>query len=207
MFSFLKGTIVSKQLNTPFGTFLILDVNNVGYSILVNRKTLSNLPSEGSQVTIFTQLIHKEDTMYLCGFITLQERDLFNFLQSVSGIGVKVAMNLLSELEPLEIVTAVIKQDYKVLAKTKGIGPKIAQRIVLELKDKMTSWRPAFEEEKKSKSEFKQIDSYIETESVLLSLGYSSEETKEALEVAIKKAAKKEDSEELIQLALKWLSR
>lgn len=206
MFSFLKGNIVSKQLNTPFGTFLILDVNNVGYSILVNHKTLNKLPAEGTCVTIFTQLIHKEDNMYLCGFTSSQERDLFNFLQSVSGIGVKVALKLLSELEPLEIISAVIKQDYKVLSKTKGIGPKIAQRIILELKDKMVNWRPELEKQPEINKEVKQLESFVEAESVLLSLGYSNDEIAEALKVSLEKVEDKNDTEELLQTALKWLS-
>ncbi|MEW5819857.1 MAG: Holliday junction branch migration protein RuvA, partial [Cyanobacteriota bacterium] len=173
MYSFLKGRIVSKQQNTPFGTFLILEVNNIGYSILVNKKTLEKLPNEGSTVAIYTQLIHKEDNMYLCGFTSAQERDLFNFLQSVSGIGVKVAQNLLGELEPLEIMSAVIKQDHKALSKSKGIGPKIAQRIVFELKDKMVNWRPEFEKHSKETTEVQKIESYIEAESILISLGYN----------------------------------
>ncbi len=206
MYSFLKGTIAAKQQNTPFGTFLILNVNNVGYSILVNPKTLNKLPAEGSEVTIFTQLIHKEDNMYLCGFTSPQERDLFNFLQSVSGIGVKVALRLLGELEPLQIITAVIKQDHKALAKSKGIGPKIAQRIVLELKDKMVNWRPQFEKQPEISTELQQIESYVEAESVLISLGYSDDEIKEALKIALQKAKDKDNTELILQEALRFLS-
>lgn len=206
MYSFLKGTIIAKQQNTPFGTFLILDVNDIGFSIMVNKKTLDKLPKEGSKITIYTQLVHREDTMYLCGFYSPQERDLFNFLQSVSGIGVKVALKLLSELEPMQIISSVIKQDYKALAKSKGIGPKIAQRIVLELKDKMVNWRPEFEKQPNLSTEIQQLESYIEAESVLISLGYSNEEIKEALNVAMERVSDQEDTELLLQEALKWLS-
>lgn len=206
MYSFLKGKITSKQPNTPFGTFLVLEVNNIGYSILVNQKTLDTLPAEGSQITIYTQLIHREDTMYLCGFTTSQQRDLFNFLQSVSGVGVKVAQNLIGNLEPLEIISAVIKQDYKTLSKAKGIGPKTAQRIVLELKDKMINWRPELEKQQDIKTDIQQLESYIEAESVLLSLGYSNEEIVDALNTAMEKIEQKEDTEKLLQEALRWLS-
>lgn len=206
MYSFLKGSIVTKQQNTPFGTFLILDVNGVGYSVMVNAKTLNKLPKEGSNVTVFTQLVHKEDSMYLCGFLSSQERDLFNFLQSVSGIGVKVALKLLGELAPLELIGAVIKQDYKALAKTKGIGPKIAQRIVLELKDKMINWRSELEKEPDIKTEVQQLESYIEAESVLLSLGYTNDEIQYSLKLALESVKDKDDTEELLQQALKFLS-
>ena len=206
MYSFLKGTIISKQQNTPFGTFLILNVNNVGYSIMANFKTLNKLPAEGSEVTVYTQLIHREDNMYLCGFITPQERDLFNFLQSVSGVGIKVALRLLGELEPLAIITAVIKQDHKALSKSKGIGPKIAQRIVLELKDKMVNWRPQFEKQPELTTEIELLDSYIEAESIMISLGYSEEEIKESIKIALKNAKDKNDTEQILHEALKFLS-
>jgi Holliday junction DNA helicase RuvA len=205
MYSFLRGSIVAKQPNTPFGTFLVLDVNGVGYSVMVNQKTLQKLPSTGT-ITIYTQLIHREDSMYICGFYSSQERDLFNFLQSVSGIGVKVALKLLEELEPLEIISAVIKQDHKVLSKTKGIGPKIAQRIAFELKDKMVNWRPELEKEPTAKTEMQQLESYVEAESVLLSLGYGENEIRESLTIALENVEDKDNTEELLQASLRWLS-
>jgi Holliday junction DNA helicase RuvA len=205
MFSFLRGDIAAKQPNTPFGTFLVLEVNGTGYSIMVNIKTLNKLPDKGN-VIIYTQLIHREDTMYLCGFLSPQERDLFNFLQSVSGIGVKVALKLLGELEPLDIISAVVKEDYKILTKTKGIGPKIAQRITFELKDKMVNWRPELEKQPKIQTQAKQLASYIEAESVLLSLGYNEGEIKESLSIAMDSIKDQEDTEALLQSALRWLS-
>ncbi|MGD9580279.1 MAG: Holliday junction branch migration protein RuvA [Vampirovibrionia bacterium] len=207
MFSFLKGTIASKQQNTPFGTFIILEVNNVGYSILVNQKTLDKYPKEGANIVIYTQLIHREDTMYLCGFYSAQERDLFNFLQSVSGVGVKVALNILNNLTPVEIISAVIKQDHKALSKSKGIGPKIAQRMVLELKDKMINWRPELEKQQDIKtSDIQDLESYVEAESVLISLGYNDDEIKNALNTALQKIEDETDTEKLLQEALRWLS-
>lgn len=206
MYSFLKGTIITKQFSTPFGTSLIFEVNGIGFRLMVSTKTLNKLPIEGSQSIIYTQLIHREDTMILCGFISSQERDLFNILLSVSGIGTKVALKLIGDLEPIELISAVIKQDYKKIAATKGIGPKIAQRIVLELKDKMINWRSELEKASEIKSDMQPLDSYIEAESVLLSLGYSTEEIKEALKVSAEKTKNQSDTEEVLQNALKWLS-
>lgn len=207
MFSFLKGTIASKQQNTPFGTFIILEVNNVGYSILVNQKTFDKYPKEGSNIVIYTQLVHREDTMYLCGFYSAQERDLFNFLQSVSGVGVKVALNILNNLNPVDVISAVIKQDHKALCKSKGIGPKIAQRLVLELKDKMINWRPELEKQQDiATSNIKDLESYVEAESVLISLGYDEDEIRNALNTSLNKIEDNTDTEKLLQEALKWLS-
>lgn len=207
MFSFLRGKVASKHINTPFGTFVVLDVGNIGYSVQVNGSTLAQLPVEGEETTLHTQLIHKEDNMYLCGFLHAQERDLFNFLRSVSGIGVKVALNILNERQPLEVISAVVKQDHKALAKTKGVGPKMAQRIILELKDKMVNWRPQFETQSSTNKEFSQLESYIEAESVMLSLGYSSQEIQTALAKALEDLENKEDTEQLLVESLKLLSQ
>jgi len=166
------------------------------------------LPEEGNIVTIYTSLIHREDNMSLCGFNAREDRDLFNILQSVSGIGVKVALLLLGELGAYSLVSAVISGDVKALSKTKGVGPKIAQRIILELKDKMTNWR---EKVVLKPSEINKIDdieinqSYIEAETVLLSLGYTKKESSESLKNTLPLAKNKDDSEELLRLSLQWL--
>ncbi|OGH98071.1 MAG: Holliday junction DNA helicase RuvA [Candidatus Melainabacteria bacterium GWA2_34_9] len=208
MINYLKGTLISKVEDGPFGCNITVEVNNIGYIITTNKKVVSLLPEEGNIVTIYTSLIHREDNMSLCGFNTREDRDLFNILQSVSGIGVKVALLLLGELGAYRLVSAVISGDAKALSKTKGVGPKIAQRIILELKDKMTNWR---EKVVLKPSEITKIDdieinqSYIEAETVLLSLGYTKKESAESLKNTLPLAKNKEDSEELLQLSLQWL--
>ena len=138
--------------------------------------------------------------------MSAQERDIFNFLRSVSGVGVKVALSIINELKPLEVISAVVKQDHKALSKTKGIGPKTAQRIILELKDKMLNWRPQVEPEDEEASEYRNIESYMEAESVLVSLGYAEEEIAKALRNAFEQIEAKEDTEQLLVIALKTLS-
>ena len=138
MINYLKGILISKVEDGPFGCNITVEVNNIGYLITTNKKVVSLLPEEGNIVTIYTSLIHREDSMSLCGFSTREDKDLFNILQSVSGIGVKVALLLLGELGAYNLVSAVISGDVKALSKTKGVGPKLAQRIILELKEKMT---------------------------------------------------------------------
>jgi len=209
MISYLKGILASKAENSPSGTHIIVEVNNIGYFVLTNKKVVSSLPDVGETIQIYTSLIHREDVMYLCGFDAREDRDLFNILQSVSGIGTKVALLLLGELGAYELVSSVIRDDAKSLTRTKGVGPKLAQRLILELKDKMVSWRDQIEYVPEEIEKIKKIEnkeSYLEAESVILSLGYSRNEANESLDKALSKAENKDNSEELLRLALQWLA-
>lgn len=209
MINYLKGILISKVEAGPFGCNIIIEVNNIGYLVLTNKKVVASLPNTGETVVIYTYLVHKEDTMYLCGFTAREDRDLFSILQSVSGIGTKVALLLLGEFGAQELISIVIRGDHKALSKTKGIGAKLAQRIILELKDKMTNWRdkiePAQIQDKNFESD-REKESFMETESVLMSLGYSRDEINQSLENAILNAQNKDDSEELLRFALQWLA-
>lgn len=209
MINYLKGILVSKVNSSPTGCNITVEVNDIGYLIMTNNRVISSLPDVGEKVQIYTSLIHKEDAMYLCGFDNREDRDLFNILLSVSGVGLKVAVMLLDELGSHQLVNAVISEDAKALSRTKGVGPKVAKRLILELKDKMTNWRDKvdFTLDVKSsiETEINQA-SYLETESVLLSLGYSKDEANKSLEFAASKAADNADSEALLRLALQWLA-
>ncbi len=209
MINYLKGTLVSKIENSPTGCNITIEVNNIGYLIITNRKIIQTLPEVGKTVKVFTSLIHREDAMYLCGFANREERDLFNILQSVSGIGVKVALVLLDELSSHELVSAVIIEDSKALSRAKGVGPKLAKKIILELKDKMINWRDKtdFTPAKQTQTTTKEVNpSIIEAESVLLSLGYTKEEAAKGLNIALDQSENKSDSEELLRISLTWLA-
>ena len=134
MISFLIGIIEEKNENE-----LILNVNNVGYDICVSTSTLSALPLTGETVKIFTYMAVREDGIFLYGFLTKEERDLFFKLISVSGVGPKMAITILSGLSLSDLSIAIIKQDYKLLSQIKGLGKKTAERICLELKDKLSN--------------------------------------------------------------------
>lgn len=133
MISFLIGIIEEKQEN-----MLVLNVTGVGYEINVSANTLSSLPMEGETVKILTYMAVREDGAYLFGFSSKEERELFFKLISVSGIGPKMAISILSGLSLSDLVMAIINQDHKLLSKIKGLGKKTAERICLELKDKLS---------------------------------------------------------------------
>ena len=133
MISFLIGTIEEKQEN-----LLVLNVSGVGYELNVSTNTLSSLPMEGENVRVFTYMAVREDGVFLFGFSTKEERDLFFKLISVSGIGPKMAISILSGMSLSDLTMAIIQQDYKLLSKIKGLGKKTAERLCLELKDKLS---------------------------------------------------------------------
>ena len=138
MYDYLKGTIASKQINSYRGAYVVIDVNNIGYLVHTGKRTVEKIPD--GEVKVYVSLSHKEDSMSLTGFLTKEERDIFNILQSVSGIGVKLALLILDEFSISELIDIMIREDFKELSRAKGVGAKVAQKIILELKDKLINW-------------------------------------------------------------------
>lgn len=201
MFDYIKGELVSK--NFPYCT---VECNNIGYSFLVNQRTISSLDEIGENVKIYSKLIHKEDIMYLCGFKNKQDRTIFDILTTVSGVGVKVAFALLDEFETGELVDIVINEDSKKISRTKGVGPKMAQKIVLELKDKLTKVDVVSEIVcAKNSNSIVSNETIQQASAILQSLGYTQKEYQNALDTALTQLTK-DDSQELIKEALKILS-
>lgn len=130
----LKGALAVKEPN-----FAVIECSGVGYGCRVSYNTASQLGEVGKEAFLYTYLAVREDAMELFGFASLQERNCFELLISVSGVGPKAAIAILSDLAPEKFAFAVASGDAKTLSKTKGIGAKTSQRIVLELKDKISS--------------------------------------------------------------------
>ncbi len=133
MITQIKGRLVEKS-----PTELVVDCNGVGYSINISLNTFSQLNKE-ENIRLFTHLIVKEDSHTLFGFSTKSERELFKLLISVSGVGASTARTMLSSLTPVEIISSINNEDVNSVQSIKGIGSKTAQRIILELKDKVLS--------------------------------------------------------------------
>lgn len=127
----LKGIVDSIGDGTA-----IIDVQGVGYVIYAPARVLSHMPGVGEAVTLSIETVVREDMIRLYGFETEAERDWFRALQSVQGVGAKVAMEILSVLSVAEVASAVAMQDHTAVARAKGVGPKLAKRIVAELKDR-----------------------------------------------------------------------
>jgi Holliday junction DNA helicase RuvA len=121
----------------------IVDVGGVGYQVLLSARHLGALPALGEPVVVHTHLVVREDALTLVGFPSPDERELFLLLHGVSGVGAKTALGVLSALSVPEVVAAVVSQDPRALARAPGVGKKTAERIILELREKLAAWRPA----------------------------------------------------------------
>ena len=201
MFDYFHGILVDKKF-----PYCSVEVNGIGFRFLINLRTLKKLGELQSDIKIYSKLIHKEDSMFLCGFLNKQDRTIFDILTAVSGIGTKVAFALLDEFETNDLVNAVISGDYKQISRTKGVGPKMAQKIVLELKDKLTKLDVTVDlvSSKVSNNKISE-DTINQTVTVLQSLGYNKNEYDKPLEQAIS-CLDKDDSQELLKEVLKILS-
>jgi Holliday junction DNA helicase RuvA len=200
MYDYIKGVLAGKS-NTIKGSFATVEVGGIGYLIEVTCRDFNKL--EDNEVKIYTVLIHKEDKMSLCGFLHKEDRDIFNILTSVSGVGSKMALTLLDEFEASELIGFVIDGNYKEITRAKGVGPKLAQKIILELKDKLMNYQT--KEPIKITSTVKVDNSAIEdAQMVLVSLGYERKEIQDAILKAV--ANNQTTAEEILKEALKILS-
>lgn len=182
-------------------TTAVVECAGVGYGCRVTYNTLRQLPDVGKQVMLFTYMNVREDAVDLFGFYSKEELECFKLLISVNGVGPKAGISILSELTPNAVCSAISTGDSKTLTRAQGIGPKVAQRIVLELKDKVgfevsNDGADASDIVGESKS-----GSKSEAISALVTLGYSQTEAKQA----VAKCDNTKDTEEIIKDALKYL--
>ncbi|NLK98747.1 Holliday junction branch migration protein RuvA [Defluviitalea saccharophila] len=197
MISFVKGI-----LEYMTEEWIIVDVNGIGYKIGIPSSAVSKLPSIGKEVKIFTHLQVKEDEMALYGFLSQDELNMFERLISVSGIGPKGALGILSTLSPADLCMAVITEDIKTLSSAPGIGKKTAQRMILELKDKINTLE-AIGMGGEPVLELQQNGTAEEAIVALAALGYSRVEAAKAVNDVFKEDMSVED---IIKAALKKLA-
>lgn len=203
MFEYLKGILAEKYSNNN-GYYFIVEVAGIGYSVEVSELDFNTGIGNETELKIYTKLIHKEDSMFLCGFLKKETRDIFNYLISVSGVGVKMALALLGRFDACDLISIVINEEYKELTLAKGVGTKLAQKIILELRDKLIKANITAVPNKFSNIELS--PACQETTSILLSLGYTDDEINTAYKVVMGKCENKDDSEELLRETLKYLS-
>lgn len=207
MFDYIKGILAHKS--DANAVTLTLEVNGIGYLIGITPRDFSFLGKIGSEIKVYTILLHREDSMSLCGFLQKEDRDIFKILTSVSGVGPKMALMLLDEFESCELISLVIKGDYKELTRAKGVGPKLAQKIILELKDKLINIQNTLPITLSSDVEIKnehEEQALQDAQTVLISLGYEREEIKKAISKSIAFVKNRTNAEEILKESLKMLS-
>ncbi|MFR0822322.1 MAG: Holliday junction branch migration protein RuvA [Clostridia bacterium] len=188
MFAYMKGTLEVKTVG-----YVVIEVAGIGYKIFMSEPAIEKLGEIGEIVKVHTYLKVREDDISLFGFNTNEELRMFELLLSVSGVGAKSAITILSNITPSSFALAVISDDVGKLKQLPGIGAKTAQRLILELKDKLKGEQ--IEEDKLDKMQETLLDNHKSTEAMaaLQVLGYSKKEIEKALEKVDKENLTVED--------------
>ena len=200
----LKGTILEKQ-----PPYLLLDVQGVGYEVQLSMTSFYPLPNVGSEAVIHTHLAVSETSQLLYGFYTQDERQLFKTLIKVNGVGPKMALGILSGMSANEFAECVATDNVTALVKIPGVGKKTAERLIIEVKDKLKDWEDKLGQavphtETASSQPLSTI--VADAESALVALGYKPTDASKAIARA-QKEEQATTSEEMIRIALKGLSR
>jgi Holliday junction DNA helicase RuvA len=201
----LKGVIDSYGED-----FVILDVGGVGYQVHCSARTLQELPGTGEPATLAIETYVREDQIRLFGFRTDVEREWFRLLQTVQGVGAKVALAVLGTLKPGELATAIAMRDKAMVARSPGVGAKVAERIVTELKDKAPAYAdvdPAVIRLAGAIEERRAPQPVTDAISALVNLGYGQPQAAAAIAAARSSAGDGADARQLIRLGLKELAK
>jgi holliday junction DNA helicase RuvA len=201
----LKGVVDS------YGTdYVIIDVGGVGYQVQCSARTLQMLPPPGQAATLSIETYVREDQIKLFGFTSDIEREWFRLLQTVQGVGAKVALSVLSTLKASELASAIAMRDKAAVARSPGVGPKVAERIVTELKDKapqFASIDPAVIQFSGALDENRAPRPVSDAVSALVNLGYGQPQAAAAIAAAARNAGEDADTATLIRQGLKELAK
>ncbi len=209
MFAFLKGTIAHKELSTQPVDRLLIDVSGVGFEVWMAQRNLASIGEVGEDVIVHTFLAVRETELTIFGFQTQEERQLFQTLKTVTGVGPKLALSIIGTLGINHCIDSILNQDERLIGQAPGVGPKLAKRILLELKSKMEEFGP-----QSSRSSAPSVKDplravFDETRMILEGLGYTATEINMALD-SVKKSkdfAEEPDVESLVQLSLRALGK
>ena len=189
---------------------VIIDVGGVGYVVYCSARTLQALPAQGEAVTLSIETHVREDQIRLFGFLTDVEREWFRLLQTVQGVGTKVALAILSTLKPADLASAIALRDKAMITRAPGVGPKVAERVVTELKDKAPAYAsvdPAVIRLSGAVDEKRAPQPVIDAVSALVNLGYGQPQAAAAIAAAAKSAGEGAEAKTLIRLGLKELGK
>jgi Holliday junction DNA helicase RuvA len=190
--------------------FIVVDVNGVGYLVHCSARTLQALPAVGQPVTLAIETYVREDQIRLFGFLADVEREWFRLLQTVQGVGTRVALAVLSTLTPGDLASAIALRDKAMVARTPGVGPKVAERIVTELKDKAPTYSdvdPAVIRLSGAVDDNRAPRPIADAVSALVNLGYGQPQAAAAIAAAARGVGDEADVSSLIRLGLKELGK
>jgi Holliday junction DNA helicase RuvA len=201
----LQGIVLAKDEGE-----VLLDVGGVGYEVEVPDSTLAQLPERGHAAVLYTHFVVREDAQQLYGFFELQDRSLFRLLIKVNGVGPKLALAILSGMDSSALVGCIARNDINALVKLQGIGRKTAERLVIELRDRLKGWDATGTSTVPLAAAASTSDALQEAEAALLSLGYRPQEASRAVMNAVSQLeqdALEPATENIIRAALKQLGK
>jgi Holliday junction DNA helicase RuvA len=190
MLDYIKGMLVSA---TPMKA--VVEVNGLGYALHIALSTYSKLPQQGQEALFFISTVIREDSHKLYGFLSASERDLFERLNEISGIGPKTSLALLGHLDPAELQMAIAAANVSLISKAPGIGKKTAERLIIEMRDKVLL--PAATSQPSGIS--------VDAIAALIHLGYNPLQAQKAVKSALQNSSKEPSLSELITLSLKTI--
>lgn len=198
MIAYLEGKLLHKA---PDG--LILDVNGVGYSLVVPLSTFYNLPDPGQVTSLHVHTHVREDAILLFGFRTTQEKEMFLHLITINGVGPRLAVNILSGISPDELRQVIFYQDRKRLQSLPGVGKRIAERLLLELKDRL---KIKTGEKEPPSAAVPHSSAYADACSALMNLGYKAQEADKALQKTLQQLGEDAPLEKILRESLRMLA-
>ena len=200
MYAYIKGTL--EEISSDK---IVVEAGGIGYNILMSPGRFDFLPPLGDEIKVYTYTNVREDAMLFFGFLSREELDLFKKLIGVSGIGPKGGLSILSVLSVQDVILAIVSGDSKKIAKAPGIGAKTAERVIIDLKDKVDAEDAFSGGPVLAKSVDANDTDADETVLALVALGYGMREAKSAVSKARSAAGETADSEKLLKLSLKYL--
>ncbi len=190
----IKGILSEKRIDS-----IVVDVNGIGFELFVTATTYKDMPDEGGHVTVHVYTQVRDDDIFLYGFSTLREKELFKLLISVSGIGPKIARNILSGIQAEELINAIVSKDIARLSSVPGLGKKGAEKIVVEIREKIGNLQHTAQT-----SDTQTM--FSDAVSALVNLGYKYQQAQTAVQLVLKEHQNSK-IEGIIKLSLKELSK
>lgn len=200
MYEYLKGTLIEATVSKA-----IVEVQGIGYHLLIPFNHFSKLPLFGSSVTFYVSFVVREDSQKLYGFLSRQERDLFENLLEVSGIGPKTSLCLVGHMEIRDLQTAISQGNTHLICKIPGIGKKTAERLIVEMRDKMKKSMDQSSAAHPLQSSEEEKSAVTDAISALINLGYNNTQAQKAIKSALSKIEGEPELAKLITAALRCM--
>ena len=198
MYEYIKGTLIE---TTPLKA--TIEANGIGYSLLIPFNNFSKLPAIGAQIILYTSFVVREESQRLFGFLTRQQRDLFEDLTEVSGIGPRTGLCLIGHMEINELQAAIAQNQIQLICKIPGIGKKTAERLIIEMRDKIKKMTGKTAEMHPLQVNDNEEGIVADAISALINLGYNSTQAQKAIKTALAKTQGAPELAKLITLALR----